>query len=149
MLKIYFGEMSGKIIHDVDSFFNNQYRYDWLQDDLVKEMILDIDKSEVESPECIKSPVLRQIPPTRLSGGVKALILMKYLDEGDGVVNASACGDNCAQWILKMSERVNLTINLNHIMDFGDVEFTAEILNDNSMVNNMRDFVDKAITFLR
>lgn len=149
MLKIYFGEMAGKVIHDVDSFFNNQYRYVWLQDDLVKEMILDVDKSEVESPECIKSPVLRQIPPTKLSGGVKALILMKYLDESDGVVNASACGDNCARWILKMSESFNLTINLNHIMDFGDVEFTAEILNDNSIVNNMRDFVDKAITFLR
>lgn len=149
MLKIFFGEMPGRVIHDVDTFFNNQYKYEWLQDDLVKEMILDVDKSEVESPECIKSPVLRQIPPTKLSGGVKALILMKYLDEAEGIVNASACGDNCARWILKMSESLNITINLNHIMDFGNVDFEAKILNDNSIVNNMRDLVDKAITFLR
>ena len=39
-------------------------------------MILDIDKSKVISANCIESPILGQITPRLLSGGVKALILM-------------------------------------------------------------------------
>ncbi len=58
MLKIYFGEMEN-VLHNVETFFNNQYQYSWLEDDFVKELIKDVDKSIVESPERIKSPVLR------------------------------------------------------------------------------------------
>ena len=75
MLKIYFGEMDN-VLHNVESYFNNQYQYDWLEDEFVKAVIEDVDKSVVQSPECILSPVLRQIPPTRLSGGTKAVLLM-------------------------------------------------------------------------
>ena len=107
MLKIYFGEMEN-VLHNVESFFNNQYSYAWLEDDFVKSVIESVDRSVVESPECIKSPVLRQIPPTRLSGGTKAVILMKYCP--DRVINASNCGDNCAEWILRLGDSRDLTI---------------------------------------
>lgn len=145
MLKVYFGEMDG-VLHNVDTFFNNQYQYSWLDDDFVKEMIKDVDKSVVESPECIMSPVLRQIPPTKLSGGVKAVILMKYIP--DRIINASNCGNNCAKWILELGNSSDLTVNLNHIMEFEEKEFQIEILNDNSMVHNMAEFVDAAIKYL-
>lgn len=49
-------------------------------------MIKDVDKSEVVSDECIISPVLGQIPPERLSGGVKTLLLI--LNEPDKIFNA-------------------------------------------------------------
>ena len=145
MLKVYFGEMDG-VLHNVDTFFNNQYQYSWLDDDFVKEMIKDVDKSVVESPECIMSPVLRQIPPTKLSGGVKAVILMKYIP--DRIINASNCGNSCAKWILELGNSSDLTVNLNHIMEFEEKEFQIEILNDNSMVHNMAEFVDAAIKYL-
>ena len=96
MLKIFFGEMEN-VLHNVETYFNNQYSYKWLDDPFIKDMIEDVDRSVVESPECIKSPVLRQIPPTRISGGAKAVLLMKYLP--DRVINASNCGNNCAKWI--------------------------------------------------
>jgi hypothetical protein len=145
MLKIYLGDMDG-VLHNVETYFKNQLNYSWLNDDFVKEVIQDVDKSTVESVQCINSPVLGQIPPTSLSGGTKALILMKFLD--DRVINASNCGDNCAKWILKLGEEQDLTINLNHIMDFGTQEFCAKILNDNSMVLGMKEFVMKAIEYL-
>jgi hypothetical protein len=145
MLKIYLGDMDG-VLHNVETYFKNQLDYSWLNDDFVKEVIQDVDKSTVESVQCINSPVLGQIPPTSLSGGTKALILMKFLD--DRVINASNCGDNCAKWILKLGEEQDLTINLNHIMDFGTQEFCAEILNDNSMILGMKEFVMKAIEYL-
>lgn len=49
-----------------------------------------------------------KIVPTALSGGVKTLILMK--NERSCIFNASTCGDNCAKWILKLSEMDDLTI---------------------------------------
>ncbi len=52
----------------VESVFDNNYEEEWFDDPLVKEMVLDVDKSEVLSPYCIQSPVLGQIPPTGLSG---------------------------------------------------------------------------------
>ena len=59
--------------------------------------------SEVLSDECINSPVLGQIPPERLSGGVKTLLLI--LNEPDRIFNASTCGDNCAKWRRNDSRR--------------------------------------------
>ena len=145
MLKIYFGEMEG-VLHNVETYFNNQYQYSWLEDDYVKELIKDVDKSIVQSPECIMSPVLRQIPPTRLSGGTKAVILMRYVP--DRIINASNCGDNCAKWILKLGNERDLTINLHHIMEFDEEPFKIEILNNNVIVHDMGQLVNTAIDYL-
>lgn len=71
LLNIIFGTTDETII-PVSTVFNNNYEEEWLDDPFVKDMISDIDKSEVISPYCIASPVLGQIPPTKLSGGVKS-----------------------------------------------------------------------------
>lgn len=145
MLKIYFGDMDG-VLHNVETYFKNQMEYSWLESDLAKQIIEDVDKSVVESPQCIRSNVLGQIPPTRLSGGTKALLLI--WNEMDRVVNASNCGDNCAKWLLKFGESRDITINLNHIMDFGSGEFEIEILNSHAIVHNMKEYVTEAVKFL-
>lgn len=145
MLKIYFGDMDG-VLHNVETYFKNQMEYSWLESDLAKQIIEDVDKSVVESPQCIRSNVLGQIPPTRLSGGTKALLLI--WNETDRVVNASNCGDNCAKWLLKFGESRDITINLNHIMDFGSGEFEIEILNSHAIVHNMKEYVTEAVKFL-
>jgi len=82
-----------------------------------------------------------------LSGGVKTLILMA-LDDSGKVFNASACGDNCAKWILKIAKDKDLTINLRHIMNFGGENFEAKILNTGDVVHNMEEFVDIAGDFV-
>lgn len=81
-------------------------------------MILDIDKATVLDSAVIDSPVMGKISPLALSGRVKTLILMK--NEPSRIFNASTCGDNCAKWILKLAETDDLTINLRHLMDFGE-----------------------------
>ena len=145
MLKIYFGDLDN-VLHNVETYFNNQYQYAWLDDEFVKEVINDVDKSIVQSPECILSPVLRQIPPTKLSGGTKAVILMKYVPER--IINASNCGNNCAKWILKLGEDKDIIINLHHIMEFDADSFEIEVLNSNSIVHNMKELVNTAVDFL-
>lgn len=120
MLRMYF-ELKEQTVFDVDIYFRNLFRPEWLQDPLVTQMIKDVDKSDVLSPYCIQSPVLGQIPPTTLSGGVQALILML---KTDFEIWASTCGDNCAKWILEIANKraeqgKDLTICLEHYLDFG------------------------------
>lgn len=79
------------------------------------------------------------IPPTSLSGGVKTLILIDNLP--DIVFNASNCGDNCAHWLLKIGQEKDVTINLRHIMEFGDDKFEIYVINTDSVVTNMDDLV--------
>ena len=128
-------------------YFDNTYEDDWIINSLTIDMIKNIDKSEVISAHLIQSPVLGPISVKDLSGGVKTLILMAFDDSGK-VFNASACGDNCAKWILKIAKDKDLTINLRHIMDFGDENFEANILNTGDIVHNMEEFVDIAGDFV-
>ena len=65
------------------------------------------------------------------------------------VFNASTCGDNCAHWLLKMGMEKNITINLRHLMDFGEKEFTIHILNTDEIVHNMEELVVIAGMFVR
>ena len=96
-------------------------------------MIKDIDKSEVIGPKVIDSPFLGSIPVERLSGGVKTLILMN--NDSEHIFNASACGDNCAKWILKIAEKKDLTIRLGYLMNFGKDGFEIEIMNLGKIVH--------------
>ena len=122
-------------------YFDNTYEDEWITNELSIRMIKDIDKSEVVGSHLIESPVLGPISTKELSGGVKTLMLMAF---DENVFNASACGDNCAKWILKIAQSKDLTINLHHIMDFGDGKFEAKILNTGNMIHNMSEFIEVA-----
>ena len=139
MLNIYLGEMKEAIYHP-PTYFDNRYEDEWITDSLSVKMIKDVDKSDVVSERLIQSPVLGPISVKEISGGVKTLILMAF--------NASACGNNCAKWILEIGKQKELIVNLRHIMDFGDNEFEIKILNKNQIVHNMEEFIDIAVEYV-
>ena len=87
-----------------------------------------------------------KIPPLGLSGGVKTLILVLF--EPGKVFNASTCGDNCAKWLLRIAASEDRTVNLRHIMDFGDEPFEIKILNTGDVVHSMKELVDIAIDYV-
>lgn len=58
------------------------------------------------------------------------------------IFNASACGDNCAQWILKIAEEGDLTIRLGYMMNFGEDEFDIEVVNPGMTVHTMKELSD-------
>ena len=120
-------------------FFKNTYEDSWITDEFDKAMILDVDKSTVLGNGVIESPVMGKIAPVNLSGGVKTLMLVRNMP--DKVFNASTCGDNCAKWLLKIAEDEDRTINLRHLMDFGDGAFSIKILNTNQVVHSMKELV--------
>lgn len=138
MLNIFYGDMDG-IIYNTSVYFKNMYDKNWLEEEQVKAMILDVDKSEVLSSGAISSPVMGIIPPISLSGGVKTLILIDKMPEK--IFNASNCGDNCAKWLLKIAEKKDVTVNLRHLMNFGKEAFSIRILNTDTVVHSMRELV--------
>lgn len=138
MLNIYYGNMPEAIYNTV-VYFKNVYEDAWIIDPIAKEMIYDVDKSTVLDSTVIDSPVMGKIAPTALSGGVKTLILIKNV--ASEVFNASNCGDNCAKWILKLAETEDITINLRHLMDFGEGRFDIRILNTVQIVHSMKELV--------
>ena len=146
MLSVFYGDMPEAVYNTV-VFFKNSYTDDWITDELSVRMIKDVDKSDVIGPRVIDSPVLGGISPRELSGGVKTLI--DIYKRPDKVFNASACCDNCAKWLLEIGERQDVTINLRHLMDFGDGSFTIRILNTDQIVHNMRELIPIAGMIVR
>lgn len=126
-------------IYNTAVYFKNVYLDDWLTDPFAQRMIKGVDKSKVLDTHLIQSKALGLIPPTELSGGVKTLLLI--YNQPEKVFNASTCGDNCAKYILMMAKKKDITINLRHIMDFGDGNFEIKILNNGQIVHNMKELV--------
>ncbi len=147
MLKVWFGDKENAI-YNTSVFFKNRYKDDWITDEFARTVISDVDHSDVVDSNSIISPVLGNISPLQLSGGVKALILMSRFP--GKIFNASNCGDNCAKWILSLGEKQDFTINLFHVMDFGKGDFAIRVLNDRKLVvHNMQELLDAGTYYLR
>lgn len=100
-------ELKLNYTRNIKGAFDSNLEKGILLDPFVKEMILDIDKSEVIAPNLIESPILGAIPPMTLSGGVKALVVL-YSKKWDLVLPTHLFGNNCAKWLLRMSDGMNI-----------------------------------------
>lgn len=145
MLNIYYGDMP-EAIYNAPNYFNNVYLDEWLEDELNCTMIRKVDKGEVLGPNAVNTKALGIIPPTKLSGGVRTLMLIHMMPER--VFNASNCGDNCARWILEIARRQDVTINLRHIMNFGNTRWRIHVLNNDSIITNMGELAEVAARYV-
>ena len=144
MLSIYFGDYSGaNYIDNPDLYFDNTYEDEWLEDERSKEMVRDIDRSELVTPNLVVSPVLGSVSINRLSGSVQTLI--QIANDSEHVYNASACGDNCAKWLLKIGREKDILVRMGHMMHFADsdgeqidirIDNSGEIVHSQSELNN-------------
>ena len=152
MLCIIFGEMpedmEKKYVYNTSMYFDNTYLDNWLTDELSVKMIKSVDKAVVLSSNAVDSKALGVIPVTKISGGLKTLLLIRH--DNTKIFNASTCGDNCAKWILKIAQKADrdIIINLRHIMNFGDKSFEIKILNNGKTVHNMKEYVLNAGMYL-
>ncbi len=145
MLKVRFG-FDEDCIRDIDLYFDNVYEEIWLEDDFVKAMILDVDQSEVIGNQLIVSPILGQIPPERLSGGVKALICMY---KTDAYLDLIVCGPNCENWILQLAKKKDITVGMSgYDLCFEEKDIEAFCLNDQSAITNYKDWILKMNEFV-
>ena len=145
VLSIFYGMYKGNdYIDNPDLYFDNTYEDAWLEDPQSKEMVRDIDKSELVGPNLVISPVLGSIPVSRLSGGVKTLI--QIANDPDHVYNASACGDNCASWLLKIGSEKDILVRLGHLMRFTEESFDIRIENTGEIVHTRKELVTVVIS---
>lgn len=148
MLKIFFGYDNNAIL-SVDMFFNNTYEDEWFDDAFVKKIVSEVDGSEVSDRQLIISPVLGQIPPERLSGGAKTLILLYETD--DFYPDLIVCGSNCENLLLEIAEVKNIHCSLSgfdlSLDELGSGKFKTPVQceNDGSLLHTHKEFVMKML----
>lgn len=67
-------------------------------------------------------------------------------NDTEHALNASACGDNCAAWILRIAREKegqgeDLAIDLRHMLDFGREPFGARVMNRDAVATCMHDLL--------
>ncbi len=146
MLHIYFGKK--EITYYGPSWFKMNYEIDWLEDDMVKDMIQDIDHSTYEGGRLIQSDVLGPISPLELSGGIQTLI--SILKCPDKIFDATSCGQNCAKWLIEIGKKQDVTISLEYYMSFKEMEpFEIMIDNTDSLVTSDNEYYMLALDLLQ
>lgn len=134
-----------KTISDINAYWEYNHEEEWFKDALVKEMVRSVDKSELLDNGIVDSPALGIIPHLRLSRGVRALILL--LKVPDIEIWASTCGDNCAEWLLKIGEIQDIHIVLEHVMHF-ERDFEAICVDNGKKINCLNDYRDCLFKYL-
>ena len=142
-------------INNVEAYFDNNYLDEWFEDNFVKEMVLKIDKTVVISPHLMQSPILGPIPPSRLSGGVKALIC--YFKEDDFITDLTRMGSNCTDFLIEIARRKKITsTNSGYAFNFmkADNSFWGKepkvlCLNDMEYIESQREWIDKMSLFVK
>ena len=145
MLHIILGETEN--INYGPDWFKTNYDPEWLKDSFIQKMIKDIDKSDYIDGIVINSPILGPIPPERLSGGVQTLIMI--YEKPQLIFDATSCGENCAKWLIEIGKQKDVTINLNYLMKFNDIDdFEVFINNENRLITNIEDYILTAVKYV-
>ena len=146
-LNIVFGDYYEDTIYNTEVYFRNTYRPEWLDAEIIKKAIKTVDKSIVINRNAIDSPVFGIMPPAKLSGGVKTLMLM--YNNPNMVFNASTCGDNCVKFIEEIAKDKDIIIGLYHAMDFSKKNFKAYIVNGDIVTDSYIDYIQYADKYCR
>ena len=137
MLHLKWGE-SEKTLRGLNGIFNSLVKNEWLNDPFVKQMVKAIDNSTIVKDRYIESPILGAISPRELSRGVKGCTLMKYHPEFE--YSGDAFGDNCARWILTISECQDVLVAFEHLMVFPQ-PFEIKVVNSGAVITTMRELI--------
>lgn len=145
MLKLWIKrEIDEYTVSGIYGFFSGYYQPEWIDTDFTREVVRDIDKSEVLNSGVIDSPFLGPIPPEKLAGGTKRILCLKYFDFDNSpfMMDITGCGDNCAKWIQRISAEKDLEVRLGYPMEFlGTEYFDILIMNTGEHCSNYTEFL--------
>ena len=149
MMRLYFG-LDEKADMGIDGFFNNVYEDEWFGDDEVKQIVKDIDNSEVVTANHILSPYLGPIGAKKISGGAKGLImLLKYRPSVDDDIfypDLAIFGENCMGWLGKISKKVDFDASI-YTNDLPYPGVPCLCVNDGDIVDSESMWVNKQIVY--
>ena len=134
----------GKNLLPNNAVLYNQYlkdRSDVLEQPFSMEIIRKIDKSEVIGPRIIQSPLLGEISGSELSGGVKGLLVMKFVPKlHNHYFRGEGFGANCVHYILELAETIDIRLSLAHLMEFPDNGFRMYVENNGHTVVSYNEY---------
>ena len=147
MLSIFFGEDPEAMV-SVDANFDFAYYDEWFEDDLVKQMVLDIDGSTVQSAYSIVSPVLGNISVESLSGGVKTLI--QFLKDDEFYPDLIVIGANCETWLMRIAKMKDIRASLSgYDLRMRSVdEIYAKCVNDGDIIKTPFEWREKMLRYI-
>lgn len=127
MIKIRVGDMEPGD-GTIDTIFRGNYEDEWFNDPFVKDLVMEIDKSEVVSPYLIISPVLGPISFDKLSGGVKVLIMLYKMPEMEQW--ATSCGENCFPAMARIGKMQDIKVKFSHCPGFLTDDMEAQFVDN-------------------
>ena len=145
MLKVWLGSEREHTLLYIDRSFKSLYKDTWVSSQLAKDFIKDIDKSVVNSPYSIISPVFGNMSPFMLSKGSKGLLILLNTDR---VIDADAIGENCAPWLVKIGKIKDCEIDLSYFMPIDPDGDEVLILNDNTVVTTRKEMRKKQLQYI-
>ena len=129
MLNIIFGrenvpkELVPKVVLDSRSYFSLFKKPEWFEDPFVKEFLKSVDNTTVLFEEALKDYKGRGISTTMVSTGCKTLCCI-YFDVDDRIFYGSAMGNNCLPFLVRIAQKKDITIFLEHYADFPRESFS-------------------------
>lgn len=109
-----------KVRYDYEDVFDNHFEESWVDSDLGKKILWEIDQCKPVSFRAVDSEIFGMMSPTWISGGTKALLLM--LNYGQLMFQSSNLGDNCAPYLEEVSRLVDIHMQYNHPLKFTDTQ---------------------------
>lgn len=146
MLSVLFGRETENTNYCPEIFFNHTYKFEWFEDEIVKQIIKDVDNSEVIG-SCVVSPVLGSIAVEKLSGGCKVLILLYKVPDFEP--DLIWLGQNCESWLARISDLVDCRAVMTGLdLDFRGIDIKFKCLNDNEIITNGADWCTKCYRYI-
>ena len=146
MLRAFFG-YDKDAIRDIDTWFNHVYEAEWFDDERVRQIVKDIDKSEVVGRDVVISPVFGSMSVRKISGGAKALIAMLMMD--DTLIDLIVCGPNCQEWISRIAAEKDVEVAMSgYDLTFAGLPVSDICLNDGKTFSNSDEWIDNLIHYV-
>lgn len=141
MLNVIFGrENCDDFVLDTRIWFRRHKKPEWFEDSFVKEFLKEVDGTTVLFEEALKDYKGRGISTDKISTGCKTLCDIYY--GGDTIFYGSGMGDNCIPFLIRISEMKDVTIVLEHYMDFPEHYFEEGKIMCNGKVLGQYDYDD-------
>lgn len=149
MVEVMFGKELPDTILDIDLYFDNTYVTEWFDDNVVKQIVKDIDNSEIEG--CmLKSPVLGNVSVESMSGGAKAVIVLLKDTELEFPINLTVCGSNCEKWLAYVFNKRNVRVCTTGLhLDFEGYTIDGLCLNDGKRFSDWGSKMDEFLEVYR
>ena len=147
MLNIIFGrenvpkELVPKVVLDSRSYFSLFKKPEWFEDPFVKEFLKSVDNTTVLFEEALKDYKGRGISTTMISTGCKTLCCI-YFDVDDRIFYGSAMGNNCLPFLVRIAQKKDITIFLEHYADFPRESFSLVDMYCNGILLDQDKSVD-------